>query len=78
MAQARDEGGGFPVSVRYMSNATLALWGTSACARHVGAGAGFIEKNQLGNIQCGLIFLPFTPQDLDVFARLFAGVQRFF
>ena len=78
MAQACDEGGGFPVSVRYTSDAALALGGTSACARHVGAGAGLIQKNQLGNIQGGLIFLPFTPRDLYVFAPLLAGAQRFF
>lgn len=56
-----------------------APWGgasTRTC--HVGAGARFIKKHQLRDVERGLAVDPFTPRGVHVFAFLLAGVQCFF
>jgi hypothetical protein len=78
MAQGGDECGELPVAVRCLSDQSLAFRRAAAQARHVRAGAGFINENQSPRVDRGLLLSPFLTRCFDVFAVLFGGVQRFF
>jgi len=80
-AQAGDEGLGFPMAERSFGAQALTLWATSAQARHLCGGSGFVEENQPVRFKphpwlpraC-----PFFARLLDVGTILFAGHQGFF
>jgi hypothetical protein len=78
MAQCRDECRELPVAVRCLSDQSLAFRRSAAQARHVCAGAGFIDENQSPRVNRGLLLSPFLASRLNVFAVLLGGVQRFF
>ena len=66
------------MSVRHGADATFAARGASVAPSHVRRRPGFIQKNQLRDIQSWLGCLPLTPRGLHVGARVLAGVQGFF
>ena len=78
MPQPRDEGGGVPMAVRHGGDAAFATRGTTVAPGHVCRRPGFIQKDQLRDIQRWLGCLPLTPRGLYVGALLLAGVQGFF
>jgi len=78
MPQPGNEGGGMPVAVRYRGDAPFATRGAPVAPSHVRRCPGFIEKDQLRDIQSRLGGLPLTSCGLHVGAILLAGVQGFF
>ena len=74
MPQSGDEGGGVPMAVRDGADAPFAARGASVAPSHVRRRPGFIQKDQLCDIQRGLGGLPLTPRGLHVGALLLAGV----
>jgi hypothetical protein len=76
--QPRNKRRRFPMPVRNAGDTTLADGSASITPRHVRAGASFVKKHQLGDVEFGLPFLPGEPRRLDVLALLLAGVQGFF
>ena len=78
MTQSGDEGGGVPMAVRHGSEAAFATRRPSVTPGHVRRRPGFIQKDQLRNIQRRLGGLPLMPRGLHVGALLLAGVQGFF
>ena len=78
MPQSGDERGGVPMSVRHGGAATCATWCASVTPGHVRRRPGFIQEDQLRDIQSWLGCLPLTPRRLHVGALVLAGVQSFF
>ena len=78
MTQPGDEGGGVPMSVRHGGEAPCATWRASIASGHICRGPGFIQKDQLHDIQRRLSGLPLAPCGLHIGAFLLAGVQGFF
>ena len=56
----------------------ISLQGPAPLAGHVGLGARFVYEHQARRIQSGQFLKPLLPPLPDVFAVLFAGVERFF
>jgi hypothetical protein len=77
-AQSSEEGHGFPVPLRHIGLQPFAFATPAADRRHVGLGPGFIDEDQPGGINHGLIFLPPVASPGDVRSLLFAGVICFF
>jgi hypothetical protein len=65
------------VAVRCLPDQPLALRRSATQARHVRAGAGFIDEKQSSRVDRGLLPTPFLTRRLDVFAVLLGGVQLF-
>jgi hypothetical protein len=76
--QARDERGGLPMTVRDSGAAAFAAPAASAQARHLGRGAGLIEKDKPGRVELGLRLEPSLALGLHVGPVLLAGVGRLF
>ena len=77
-AQARREGGDFPMPVRDLAFETLASRASPARARHVGGAPGFIDEHQLAWIEPGLLGAPGLPRGRYVGTILLAGQHAFF
>ena len=78
MPQSGDERGGVPMAVRHGADAPFATRCTTVAPGHVGRRPGFIQKDQLRDIQRWLGGLPLTPRGVYVGAFLLAGVQGVF
>jgi len=78
VAQASNEGGGLPMSMRHRRHAALAAPSTAIAARHVRAGCRLIQEHQPLRRQAGLRGAPLLARLLHVGPILLAGVQRFF
>jgi hypothetical protein len=78
MRQPRNEGGGGPMSVRHRGDAPFITRRLTVAPRPIRCRPGFIQKNQLCDIQSWLGRLPLTPCGLHVGACVLAGVQGFF
>ena len=78
VAQACDEGDGFPMSVRRVVDQSIATWAASPGSHHVGGDGRLIEKHQPRRIQQVLLPYPTSARAGHIGAVLLAGVQRFF
>jgi hypothetical protein len=78
VAQAGNEGGGLPMSMRGRCHTALAAPSATIAARHVRAGCRLIQEDQPLRLQAGLGGLPLLARLLHVGPILLAGVQRFF
>ena len=76
--QGGDEGGGLPVPMRHVRNATLALGTAAVEPGHLGVQARFVDEDQAGAVPTGLRLAPNDPGGLDVRPFLLGGVRRFF
>jgi hypothetical protein len=77
-AQARDQGGGLPVTVRDRGAAPLAARTAPAQAGHLGGRAGLIEEDELCRVELRLEFEPGLAARGYIRARLLAGMRRLF
>lgn len=78
VAQPRNEGRCFPMSMRNGSDAAFASFSSPIASRHVCRGRRLIEKHQSLDVECGLALFPFAPRLFYVWPFLLAGVQSFF
>ncbi len=78
IAQSRNKRGYLPMAMRRVVDQPLALFAAPAQPRHLRAGSGFIDEDQLVGIEPGLRQPPRVTRTGYVLAVLFAGVQRFF
>lgn len=67
-----------PVTVWNQVGDSLITWPPALATRHVRFGAGFIQKDQLGDVQSTLLLLPAYPSLLDVTSLLLARMKRLF
>src|SRR2546427_3888580 len=77
-AQAGYEGKGFPVSLRYAANQSLAARAPAAQPDHFRIGRGLVDEHQTGRIKHGLPSLPASTCPGHVRAILLRGAQAFF
>src|SRR5262249_8054447 len=77
-AQAGYEGKGFPVSLRYAANQSLAARAPAAQPDHFRIGRGLVDEHQSGGIKHGLPSLPASTCPGHVRAILLRGTQAFF
>src|SRR5499426_945946 len=77
-AQAGYEGKGFPVSLRYAANQSLAARAPAAQPDHFRIGRGLVDEYQSGGIKHGLPSLPASTCPGHVRAILLRGAQAFF
>lgn len=78
LAQACNECGHLPVTVRYFGDEPLAARAASAQPGHIGRCAGFIDEHKIAWIKPRLLLLPVRARHANVFAVLFGCVQAFF
>src|SRR5215475_562836 len=77
-AQAGYEGKGFPVSLRYAANQSLAARAPAAQPDHFRIGRGLVDEHQSGGIKHGLPSFPASTYPGHVRAILLRGAQAFF
>ena len=74
VAQARDEGEGFPMSVRRVVDQSIAAWAASPGSHHGGGDGRLIEKHQCRRIHQMLLADPTSARPGHIGAVLLAGV----
>ena len=57
---------------------TLAFGGTATLTGQIGLGPRFIQKDQFGRVEAGLLPAPSPPRPRNVRTVLFAGPERLF
>jgi len=57
---------------------TLAFGGSATLTGQIGLGPRFIQKDQFGRVQAGLLPTPGPPRPRNVWTVLFAGPERLF
>ena len=76
--QAADEDGGLPVAPERLADQPLTDRAASISARHLGAGAGFIDEHKSFGIKVRLHRFPALARLGDIGPLLLSGVQSFF
>lgn len=77
-AQAGDEGGGPPVSVRHAHAQSLTAGRPPAKPRHLRVQPGFVDEDQALGIEIGLSLEPGPPGGRHIRSRLLIGVPGLF
>jgi hypothetical protein len=78
VAQPGDEGHCLPMAPRHAADDPVAARRTAAQPGHIGGSAGFVDEDQPGRIESGLIRFPGDTRFGDVRPLLLGGVHDFF
>ncbi len=78
MPQCRDEGHGFPVTMRRMGNQPFSARAPAAQRRHIRLDPGFIDEDQPRRVNACLVTEPLLTPALELWPQLLGGQNRFF
>ena len=78
IAQARDEGGGFPMAVGHTGAQAFASSAAAMAARHIGRRPGFVDEHEPVGVEVDLVLEPVPATAQDVGPVLLGGVRGLF